>query len=712
MAAPISIIATSYNRERYIGAAIASILRQTRGDFELLVWDDGSTDRSVDVAIAWGKRDPRVRVIAAEHQGLAPALKGAIAASRGIYVGWVDSDDLLAPTAIEKTAAVLDARREVGLVYTDYLVTDDNLRVLGYGKRCRIPYSKDRLLIDFMTFHFRLFRREAYDRGGGINSEFNRACDYDLCLRLSEVTQVNHIKEPLYYYRRHSENMTNKQVEQIIESQAVINEALERRGLAEEYKIEVEIVGRFFLRPQRESISQPNLSKSSAREPGEVFSSMSETSGTSNVLYPSSENQAFPEDRAARTEEAQEAQEAITRSPHQLPAIAPRIAIKKEASLKLLPPQIDEKTVRISAELNLGENRHDIWYELPLAWQHAATSLADPFVVGLTIYLMQQNIDRLPVEGKVSPGLIANLDKCQQQWQKWNPQYRPFGIEAIEAEAGREEPVSKPTEKPTESKPTGSNRAVLGFSGGISSCFSAVQNRSALAAGVMVHGFDIPLPRKSEFEEARQKAQVQLESLGLPLIPLRTNLRKWNRNWEYGHGVVLASCLILLQKQYKQGIIASSLYRGRGALEKGEVSLATELLPYGSNPITDPLLSSDFFRILHDGTEVGQLRKIEELAKYPEIFDRLRVCERGVKGGAQKGLNCCRCHQCAVALIAFRLLALSRPASFPLPLDLEQLPTAPPSKPSKLIYGQLLEAARGQGCDNSWASRLRELLAG
>jgi glycosyltransferase involved in cell wall biosynthesis len=62
MTTPISIVITTYNRERYLSAAIESILAQTRCDFELLIWDDGSTDRSVEIANAYAKSDRRIRV--------------------------------------------------------------------------------------------------------------------------------------------------------------------------------------------------------------------------------------------------------------------------------------------------------------------------------------------------------------------------------------------------------------------------------------------------------------------------------------------------------------------------------------------------------------------------------------------------------------------------------------------------------------------------
>lgn len=239
MVPTISIVIPVYNRERYLGAAIESVLNQTRRDFELLVWDDGSTDSSVDIARHYAQLDRRVRVIAAEHQGFVPTLKAAFAATTGTYIGSVDSDDLLAPTALEETAAILDANLEVGMVYTDHQVIDENGQDRGLGVRCHIPYSRDRMLVDFMTFHFRLLRRCVYDQVGGIDESFEQSEDYDLCLRLSEVTAIHHVQKPLYYYRRHAGNMSNQRQESLQWGYRASLKALKRRGLDKRYQLEL-----------------------------------------------------------------------------------------------------------------------------------------------------------------------------------------------------------------------------------------------------------------------------------------------------------------------------------------------------------------------------------------------------------------------------------------------------------------------------------------
>ena len=209
----ISIVIPVYNREDYLKIAIESVLRQTFDNFELIIWDDGSTDKSVEIASQYAEKDKRIKLIAAKHQGFSNSLKSAFSICSGKYIGWVDSDDIVAPTALAETAKILDSNPDTGLVYTDYLLIDKDSKVLGKGSRCQIPYSKDRLLVDFMTFHFRLMRKEVFELAGGIN-----------------------------------ENMSQRErIELIYSSQEAIARALQRRGLDEEYEIKVEIIGKYYL---------------------------------------------------------------------------------------------------------------------------------------------------------------------------------------------------------------------------------------------------------------------------------------------------------------------------------------------------------------------------------------------------------------------------------------------------------------------------------
>jgi glycosyltransferase involved in cell wall biosynthesis len=252
MSHSISLVITTYNREEFLGKAILSLLQQTYSHFELVLWDDGSTDNSLAIAQQYAHQDPRIRVVAALHQGRTLALKAAIAQTTHPYLAWIDSDDVLAPTALEETLAILNNQPSIGMVYTNYLVIGTYDQIQGLGQRCQIPYSKTRLLVDFMTFHFRLMRRSLYDQVGGVAPQFIYAQDYDLCLKLSEVTDIHHLERPLYYYRNHAQSISQeKRVEQIGYAQQAINDAIVRRGLSDRYELDVQIIGQFALKQKQ-----------------------------------------------------------------------------------------------------------------------------------------------------------------------------------------------------------------------------------------------------------------------------------------------------------------------------------------------------------------------------------------------------------------------------------------------------------------------------
>jgi GT2 family glycosyltransferase len=99
-----------------------------------------------------------------------------------------------------------------------------------------------------MTFHFRLIRRESFERAGGIDPYFEAAIDYDLCLRLSEITQIKHLKVPLYEYRIHPQSMSHQnRSRQVQYAKTAVERAITRRGLSQTYRLDVSVDAAFTL---------------------------------------------------------------------------------------------------------------------------------------------------------------------------------------------------------------------------------------------------------------------------------------------------------------------------------------------------------------------------------------------------------------------------------------------------------------------------------
>lgn len=243
-----TIIVTAHNIQQYIGAAIRSVLDQTERDLKVIVVDDGSTDGTPLEIQAALQSDDRVQLISGANRGFTQVLADTIPQIETPYFGWVDGDDILLPEAVRLCADFLDEHPNCGLAYTKYFNMSEDGRDLGIGARSVVPYSMDRMLVDFMTFHFRLIRKAAYDLTGGIDRSFETGQDYDLCLKLAEVANVGHIPQGLYRYRtRPGAVSSQKRVLQIEDSRRAVEAALRRRGMDGTHQLLVEIYAKFTL---------------------------------------------------------------------------------------------------------------------------------------------------------------------------------------------------------------------------------------------------------------------------------------------------------------------------------------------------------------------------------------------------------------------------------------------------------------------------------
>jgi hypothetical protein len=288
----------------------------------------------------------------------------------------------------------------------------------------------------------------------------------------------------------------------------------------------------------------------------------------------------------------------------------------------------------------LGGKRQHLWYRLPIAYREAVTKSCDPFVLGLLFTIMKSPVD-LHVHGEVSPSLLRNLVEFQDAWACWRPA-KYHRIE-ISADVEREQPRAK------------TNQAIMGFSGGGDSTYTVWRHRTGragrqqhnLVAGVMLHGFDIPLEEAEVFARAAENARIMLASLGMELIPIATNFREIGGTWEDAFAAGLASCLALLQGRYNTGLIASGN------------DYSTLIFPWGSNPLTDGLMSSDSFQVIHDGASLDKMAKIKQFSVWPEALKYLRVCFNG-----HYARNCCRCAKCMKIILLFRILGMGLPECF------------------------------------------------
>ena len=208
-----SVVVPAYNAASTIGAAIESVLAQTRDDFELLVVDDGSTDDTA-ARIQPYLRDQRIRLIAQPNRGQASARNSAIATASGEYVSLLDSDDLWLPQYLDLMGGRLDEHPSAAVAYTDAWVLDDQTRRVA---RTTVltpwhppaaptdPAAFFRALLEFGNFVFvgATIRRAVFDDVGLFRLGVEGSEDYELWLRIaSRGYGFVRVDSPLAIYRR------------------------------------------------------------------------------------------------------------------------------------------------------------------------------------------------------------------------------------------------------------------------------------------------------------------------------------------------------------------------------------------------------------------------------------------------------------------------------------------------------------------------------
>jgi len=204
MAPLVSVIMPAYNTEQYLHTAVESVLRQSFADLELLVIDDGSSDRTVEIARGYAGRDRRVRVLEQPNAGPGPARNTGFRAAAGRFFAFLDSDDEWDETFLEEQLAVLDARPDIDVVVA-------NARNRGgprHGEPARpvrgdgrpIPLAE--ILADEASlFIMSVFRRETVDAIGGFDPALLTNEEYEMWIRaaLAGFTFTRHSK-PLGWY--------------------------------------------------------------------------------------------------------------------------------------------------------------------------------------------------------------------------------------------------------------------------------------------------------------------------------------------------------------------------------------------------------------------------------------------------------------------------------------------------------------------------------
>jgi hypothetical protein len=283
--------------------------------------------------------------------------------------------------------------------------------------------------------------------------------------------------------------------------------------------------------------------------------------------------------------------------------------------------------------------------------------------------------------------MLRNIAELQLIWSRWKPQlYKPFDIEP-----------DRIIDDPMPFR----ERAIAAFSGGVDATFTVLRHtttaqhttRHKVTDVLAVHGFDIDLENSDAFDRHMARVAPLLDHLGLESHVVRTNSKKLRlQNWEDSFALELAGCMHLYAPKFGYGLIGSS--------EPYEALV----LPWGSSPVTDHLMSGGAMKIVHDGAGFSRTDKVAQIARSSLASNTLKVCWQG----SDQSVNCGVCEKCLRTKMNFLATGSPIPPSLPHELDLAAVARMKIRVPAQMAELEgIRQYAEARGVAGAWLPVLR-----
>jgi glycosyltransferase involved in cell wall biosynthesis len=200
----------AYNTEKYIGDAIKSILHQTYNDYEFLILDDGSTDKTWEIIQNYAEKNSRIKIFRnSSNTGIAASRNFLITQAQGMYIAWADADDISYPKRLSLQyefmqlhptigicSGFLDFFDEQGIFSTRTYAPDDATLRKTFFRDC--PIAEPAAMI----------RRDVLQKVGFHDTSLKVADDLDMHFRMGLISKLANIQEPLIKYRRHRNSLS------------------------------------------------------------------------------------------------------------------------------------------------------------------------------------------------------------------------------------------------------------------------------------------------------------------------------------------------------------------------------------------------------------------------------------------------------------------------------------------------------------------------
>ena len=210
----VSVTICCYNSERYLANTLQSLLDQTFTDFEVILLNDGSTDSTEQIVRSF--TDPRIRYEHQPNRGLVCSRNRTIELARGKYIAFLDHDDLWHPNKLAAQITLMEARNDIGLVYSKVAIIDKNGNIISESlENVRVRdgnvFSELLLQGDFIVWSTVVIRHSILKQAGQFRP-YKIAEDYDMLLRCALIGNFAGLDQVLAQYRQHDTNYSRNRI--------------------------------------------------------------------------------------------------------------------------------------------------------------------------------------------------------------------------------------------------------------------------------------------------------------------------------------------------------------------------------------------------------------------------------------------------------------------------------------------------------------------
>lgn len=226
----ISVVMSVYNGELYIEEAIKSILSQTYKDFEFIIINDGSADKSLEIIEEYKNQDERVVLISRGNKGLIASLNEGIEKARGEYIARMDADDISLPSRFEEQLKFMESNYDVGVCGTGIVGFGENMKENISFYSVEDSSLKVELLFSSVFAHPSVMMRKDLIKKYNLKYEesYKNAEDFELWVQMAKYTKFANLKKPLLRYRVLQDSITRKSDIDIENRYRVIKSIFER----------------------------------------------------------------------------------------------------------------------------------------------------------------------------------------------------------------------------------------------------------------------------------------------------------------------------------------------------------------------------------------------------------------------------------------------------------------------------------------------------